>query len=162
MSDLSITHLQVGRKAPAIKGFDQDGNLFELKQLSGQKVIVFFYPGDLTPTCTVEVCNLRDNYSALKKAGYAIIGISKGDIKTKKRFADKNKLPFRLIADPDLKIAYKYGVFGEKLFFGEVIQSIHRITFIINEAGKIAHIIHKVKSNQAAQQILEWEDTQKQ
>lgn len=150
----SITHLKVGQKAPAIKGYDQNGNLFTLKELLGSKVVLFFYPGDLTPTCTVEVCNLRDNYNALKKAGYNIIGISKGDTKAKRRFAEKNKLPFRLIADPDLKIANKYGVFGDKLFFGEIIQSIHRITFVINEKGRIERIIHKVKSKEAAQQIL--------
>lgn len=157
MKQESITHLKVGRKAPVFSGLDQDENTFDLKSALGKKVILFFYPGDLTPTCTIEVCNLRDNYSKLKKLGYILIGISKGTVKTKKKFAEKHDLPFRLINDPDLKIANKYGVFGDKLFMGKTIQSIHRVTFIIDEQGKIAHIIHKVKSKQAAEQILECE-----
>lgn len=158
----SITHLTVGKKAPAFSGYDQDEKLFELKNLLGKKVVLFFYPGDLTPTCTVEVCNLRDNYTKLKRAGYTLVGISKGTVKDKKRFAEKHDLPFMLINDPDWKISNKYGVFGDKLFMGKIIQSIHRITFVIDENGKIAHIIHKVKSKEAAAQILQWHTSQKQ
>ncbi len=159
MRQESITHLKPGRKAPDFKGLDQDGNTFELQSTRGKKTILFFYPGDLTPTCTVEACNLRDNYSKLKKSGYEIIGISKGTVSNKKKFADRHDLPFRLINDPDLKIAKKYGVFGDKLFMGKIVQSIHRLTFIIGEDGKIIHIIHKVKSREAAEQILEWQKT---
>ncbi len=149
------THLSAGKKSPAFKAVDQDGKIFQSKDMLGKKWVLFFYPADLTPTCTVEACNLRDHYKQLKKAGFEIIGISKGDSASKKKFADKHELPFLLLADEDLTIANKFGVYGEKLFMGKVIEGIFRTTFVINEEGKIDRIIDQVKSKVAAEQILD-------
>ncbi len=151
---LSITHLQPGDKAPAFKLADQHGNMVTLASLKGKKIALYFYPNDSTPTCTKEACNLRDNYKALVKNGFEIIGISHAPVDSKKKFADKNKLPFTLLSDPGFVISRKYGVYGDKLFMGRMITTIHRITFIIDEKGIISRIIHKVESGRAADQIL--------
>jgi peroxiredoxin Q/BCP len=151
----SISHLKPGKKAPAIKGKDQDGNIVSLSDYAGKKVILFFYPKDLTPTCTKQVCNLRDNYTSLMKEGYRIIGISADDYLQHRKFATLNKLQFPLIADTDFKLVKKYGVWGEKVLYGKKFTGIHRTTFIIDETGKIAHIIPKVVSDDHAAQIME-------
>jgi peroxiredoxin Q/BCP len=152
---LSITHLKPGDKAPAFNALDQDGNKVSSAGLKGQRYALYFYPNDDTETCTKQACNLRDNYAALKKAGIKIIGVSHAPVESKKKFADKYNLPFTLLADTDLTIVKKYGVYGEKLFMGRTINTIHRITFLINEKGVIEKIIHKVWAGKAASQILE-------
>src|SRR3569832_1532261 len=106
------THLQEGQKAPTFTGIDQDGNKVSLGDFKGQKIVLFFYPEDDTPTCTVQACNLRDNFSALKAAGYEVIGISPDDVESHKKFKNKFQLPFTLIADPKRSIIEKYGVWG--------------------------------------------------
>jgi len=158
MADLvSISHLKVGDKAPPFSAMDQNGKLLSSAQLKGKKFVLYFYPNDDSETCTKEACNLRDNYSLLKKNGYTIIGVSHAPVISKKKFADKYKLPFSLIADADLKIVNDFGVYGDKLFMGKIITTIHRITFIINENGIIDRVITKVTSGNAAKQILETE-----
>lgn len=158
MADLvSISHLKVGDKAPPFSAMDQNGKLLSSAQLKGKKFVLYFYPNDDSETCTKEACNLRDNYSLLKKNGYTIIGVSHAPVISKKKFADKYKLPFSLIADADLKIVNDFGVYGDKLFMGKIITTIHRITFIINENGIIDRVITKVTSGNAAKQILEAE-----
>src|SRR4051812_30179172 len=102
------THLQVGQKAPAFTGIDQDGNKISLSDFKGQKVVLFFYPEDDTPTCTVQACNLRDNYTLLQKNGFKVIGISPDDVRSHQKFRAKFNLPFTLIADPGRKIIDKY------------------------------------------------------
>ncbi|MBP7166978.1 MAG: thioredoxin-dependent thiol peroxidase [Bacteroidia bacterium] len=151
----SISHLKPGKKAPALKGKDQEGNTVALSDYSGKKVILFFYPRDMTPTCTTQVCNLRDHHTILLKEGYRIIGVSADDHHQHKKFAALNKLPYPLVADPDFKIVKKYGVWGEKVLHGKTFTGIHRTTFIIDEAGIIKHIIPKVKSADHAAQIME-------
>jgi len=151
---LSITHLKIGDKAPAFKALDQDGNICSSADLKGKQFVIYFYPNDDTETCTKQACNLRDNFVALKKAGYIIIGVSHAPVPSKKKFANKYKLPFIILADTDMKIVKAYGVFGDKLFMGRIISTIHRITFIINKKGKVEHIIHKVSAGKAADQIL--------
>ena len=150
----SITHLKIGDKAPDFAAQDQDGKTVSLKSMKGKKFALYFYPNDDTETCTKEACNLRDHYPLLKKKGFDVIGVSHADINSKKKFAAKYKLPFRLLADTDLKISNAYSVYGEKLFMGKMLTTIHRITFVINEKGLIEHIIHKVWSGKAADQIL--------
>jgi len=158
MADLvSITHLKACDKAPPFNAMDQNGKLISSAQLKGKKFVLYFYPNDDSETCTKEACNLRDNYSLLKKNGYTIIGVSHAPVISKKKFADKYKLPFSLIADADLKIVNDFGVYGDKLFMGKIITTIHRITFIINENGIIDRVITKVTSGNAAKQILEAE-----
>lgn len=152
---VSITHLKAGDKAPPFSASDQNGKLISSAQLKGKKFVLYFYPNDDSETCTKEACNFRDNYSLLKKNGYTIIGVSHAPVISKKKFADKYKLPFTLLADTDLKIVKDYGVYGDKLFMGRIITTIHRITFIVNEKGIIDRVITKVTSGNAAKQILE-------
>ena len=131
------THLQAGDKAPNFSGLDQNGIKVSLKDYLGKKLVLFFYPEDDTPTCTVQACNLRDNFSALKAAGYDIIGISPDDVESHKKFKNKFQLPFTLIADPKRTIIEKYGVWGEKVLYGHRHMGIYRTTFVIDEKGTI-------------------------
>lgn len=148
------TTLEVGKKAPSFSLKNQDGKKISLKDLTGKKVVLFFYPKDMTPTCTVEACNLRDHYSSLTKAGMEVIGISPDDEASHVKFIEKQQLPYHLLADTDHAILEKYGVWGDKSMYGRKYMGVLRTTFLIDEEGKIAHIIDKVKSKEHAQQIL--------
>jgi peroxiredoxin Q/BCP len=149
-----MTHLTTGKKAPAFKGFDQNGNTRELKEFIGKKLVIYFYPKDDTPACTAQACDLRDNYKKLMKAGYEVIGISPDEIKRHVKFIAKYKLPFDLISDPEHKIAEKYGVWGEKTLYGRNYMGIIRTTFILDEKGKITEIIEKVDTKNHSSQVL--------
>ena len=142
-------------KAPAFTAPDQDGKIHSLKDLKGQKVVLYFYPQDDTETCTKEACNLRDNYAVLKKKGITVLGVSPDTEKSHKKFEIKYGLPFTLLSDPDNKIALDYGVWAEKTFMGRTYIGMHRTTFLINEKGKIDHIIEKVVSKTHSEQIME-------
>lgn len=148
------THLQEGEKAPAFTGTDQDGNKISLSDFKGQKVVLFFYPEDDTPTCTVQACNLRDNYSLLTKNGFKVIGISPDDVKSHQKFKEKFSLPFTLIADPDHKIIDKYGVWGQKKLYGREYMGLHRTTFVVNEKGIISKIFLRPRNKAHAEEIL--------
>lgn len=148
------THLKEGDKAPVFTGTDQDGKKISLKDLKGQKVVLYFYPQDDTPTCTIQACNLRDNYALLKKEGLQVIGISPDDMAKHKKFEKKFSLPFPLLADPKHAIIEKYGVWGEKQMFGNKYMGLHRTTFVIDEKGIIQKIFLKPKSAQHAEEII--------
>lgn len=152
---MGITHLKPGDKAPDFNALDQDGNKISLKQFRGKKVALYFYPHDDTPTCTSQACNLRDNFALLQEKGITVIGVSTDSEQQHKKFEQKYQLPFRLVSDPDRKIVNLYGVWGEKLFMGKTIISTHRTTFLVDEKGKIGHIIEKVWSKKHTAQILE-------
>ena len=149
-----MTHLTEGKKAPAFKGKDQNGTPVSLADCKGKKVVLYFYPQDDTPTCTVQACNLRDNFSLLKKNGFIILGVSPDEEKKHKKFEAKYDLPFTLIADPDHKIIDKYGVWGEKQLYGRTYMGLHRTTFLIDEKGIIRKIFLKPKSKQHTEEIL--------
>lgn len=151
---MALEHL-IGKKAPAFKTIDQQGKSVELKDYLGQKVALYFYPQDDTPTCTTQACNLRDNFSILKTNGITILGISPDEPKSHTKFISKFKLPFTLLADSDNAIAIKYGVWRDKKFMGREYIGMHRTTFLIDEKGKIKNIIEKVLSKKHAEQILE-------
>jgi peroxiredoxin Q/BCP len=154
-----MQQLKEGVKAPAFSGYDQNGKKVSLKDFLGKRVVLYFYPHDDTPTCTVQACNLKDNYTELIRKGYAVIGVSSDSIKSHKKFEQKYQLPFTLIADEEHKILEKYGVWGEKKFMGRTFIGTHRTTFLIDEKGRIKKIITKPKSKIHAQQVLEaWED----
>jgi peroxiredoxin Q/BCP len=146
--------LKEGDKAPAFSGINQDGKKISLSSFKGKKVVLYFYPKDLTSTCTVQACNLRDNYSVLTKKGYVVIGVSPDDELLHQKFIAKNKLPFNLIADTDKEIIEKYGVWGPKQLYGKKYMGVLRTTFVIDEKGKIEKIILKPKSSVHAQEIL--------
>jgi peroxiredoxin Q/BCP len=147
--------LKAGDKAPAFSTVDQDGNKVSLKDFKGRKVALYFYPKDNTPTCTVEACNLKDNYSALTAKGIEVLGVSTDDAKSHKKFEVKYSLPFRLLADNEHVMVNAYGVWAEKKMMGRTYMGTVRTTFLINEQGKIDHIIDKVVSKTHAAQILE-------
>ena len=146
--------LQEGDKAPVFTGKDQDGKKISLSDYKGSKLILYFYSEAGSPTCTIESCNLRDNYSLLKKKGFEVLGVSPDDEKTQKRFEIKYKLPFPLIADNENKITSAYGVHDMKKLFGREYMGILRTTFVIDEKGIIRKIFHKPKNKAHAQEIL--------
>ena len=148
------THLQVGEKAPTFAGIDQDGKKVSLIDFKGQKVVLFFYPEDDTPTCTIQACNLRDNYALLTKNGFKVIGISPDDVKSHQKFKDKFNLPFTLIADPDHKIINKYGVWGLKKLYGRDYMGLYRTTFVVDEKGMISRIFLRPRNKAHAQEIV--------
>jgi peroxiredoxin Q/BCP len=148
-----MTILKEGDKAPAFTGTDQDGGRIALADYKGKKVVLYFYPEDDTPTCTVQACNLRDNYSLLKREGFTVIGVSPNDEKSHKKFEAKYGLPFPLVADPDRKIIGKYGVWGEKQLYGRKYIGLHRTTFLIDEKGVVRKIFLKPRSKQHAEEI---------
>jgi peroxiredoxin Q/BCP len=147
--------LIAGDKAPTFKAKDQDGNTVSLSDFKGKKLALFFYPEDDTPVCTVEACNLRDNFSLLKEKGVTVVGVSPDDEQKHKKFEEKFSLPFPLLADPKRKILDAYGVWGEKVLYGNRFMGVKRTTFLIDEKGKIFHIIKGVRSKNHAQQILD-------
>ncbi len=149
-----MIHLHEGDKAPAFTGKDQDGKKVSLADFKGKKLVLYFYPEDDTPTCTMQACNLRDNYALLKREGFTIIGISPDDEKKHKKFETKYELPFMLIADPEHKIIEKYGVWGPKQMFGNKYMGLLRTTFVVDEKGVIRKIFLKPRSKQHADEII--------
>lgn len=146
--------LQVGNAAPAFSVKDQDGKTVKLSDFKGQKIVLYFYPKDNTPTCTNQACNLRDNYELLLKKGYKVLGVSVDNEKSHQRFIKKYNLPFPLLADTDHKMVDAYGVWGEKTLFGRTYMGVIRTTFVINKKGIIEEIISKVESSKHTDQIL--------
>jgi thioredoxin-dependent peroxiredoxin len=146
--------LQTGMKAPAFAVNDQHGNTVKLSDLAGKKVVLYFYPKDMTPGCTAESCNLRDNYKVLLKQGYEVLGVSTDNEKSHLKFIEKEKLPFRLLADVDKKMHGAYGTWVEKSMYGRKYMGTARKTFIINEKGIIEEIIDKVDTKNHSEQIL--------
>jgi peroxiredoxin Q/BCP len=149
-----MIQLAEGGKAPDFKTRDQNGNTVSLKDFRGQKVVLYFYPEDDTPTCTIEACNLRDHYGDLKKAGLVVLGVSPDDIKKHKKFEEKYNLPFTLLEDPGKKIIDRYGVWGEKNLYGRKYMGLHRTTFLIDEKGIIRKIFRKPRSKVHSEEIL--------
>ncbi len=156
-----MTHLTEGSKAPAFKGKDQNGKSVSLAGYKGKKVVLYFYPEDDTPTCTVQACNLRDNFGLLKKNGFMVVGVSPDEEKKHKKFETKYDLPFTLIADAGHTIIDKYGVWGEKQMYGRTYMGLHRTTFLIDEKGVIRKIFLKPKSKQHTEEILKaWAESE--
>ena len=149
------TKLKAGQKAPDFSGKDQDGKLISLKDFSGSKLILFFYPKDNTPGCTLQSCNLRDNYTLLKKKGFQVVGISADSEASHQKFRGRFNLPYQLIADVNQEMVKAYDVWGEKSLFGVRFSGIVRTTFVIDEKGVIESVITKVKTTGHAEQILE-------
>ena len=147
--------LKVGDKAPNFSCLDQNGNLINLSDLIGKKVVVFFYPKANTPGCTAEACNLNDNYNRFTSLGYEIIGVSADNEKSQKKFSDKFGFNYSLLCDENKDLINAYGVWGLKKFMGKEYMGIIRKTFIIDEEGKISQIIDKVKTKEHTSQILD-------
>ena len=149
-----ITHLKIRDKAPSINSVDQNGDAITLEQFKGKKVVLYFYPKDMTPGCTVQSCNLRDNYQELLDKGYVVLGCSADSPERHVKFIEKHNLPFPLISDEEKKVVEDYGVWGPKKFMGREYDGIYRTTFVIDENGIIEDIIEKVNTKEHITQIL--------
>ncbi len=147
--------LNTGDTAPDFRLKDQNGDWVDSKALNGKKYVLFFYPKDNTPTCTKEVCNLRDFYREIKAAGLEVFGISPDSVQSHARFSEKHQLPYILLSDEDHTVAEVYGVWGEKQMYGRKYMGILRTTFVINEKGVIEQAFHKVIAAEHANQILQ-------
>ena len=150
-----MTHLKAGDKAPDFKSINEKGEEIQLSDFSGSKLILFFYPHDNTPTCTIEACNLRDHYKDLKSQGFELLGVSSDSSRKHSNFIKKFKLPFSLLADTELEVIKAYDVWGPKKFMGREFDGLYRTTFVISEEGIIEKVIQKVISKNHASQILE-------
>jgi peroxiredoxin Q/BCP len=146
--------LHPGHKAPDFSVNDENGNRVRLKDLKGKKIVLYFYPKDMTPGCTAESCNLRDNYKALLNQGYEVFGVSTDSEESHRKFIAKEKLPFHLLSDTDRKLHEAYGTWVEKSMYGRKYMGTARITFVIDEKGVIEEVIEKVNTKNHASQIL--------
>jgi thioredoxin-dependent peroxiredoxin len=152
--------LKAGDKAPDFTVNDQDGNPVKLSDLRGKKVVLYFYPKDMTPGCTAEACNLRDNYNLMLKRGYEVLGVSTDSEKSHKKFIEKEQLPFRLLADTNKTLHESYGTWVEKSMYGRNYMGTARVTFVIDEKGIIEEVIGKVDTKNHVSQILKSETRQ--
>lgn len=146
--------LKVGDVVPEFSSTDQDGNTIKLSDYKGKKLVVFFYPKANTPTCTVEACNLRDNYGQLQAQGFELLGVSADSEKRQANFRKKFDFPFPLLADTDHTVINAFGVWGPKKFMGREFDGIHRMTFVVDEKGVVAKVVDKVKAKEHATQLL--------
>lgn len=146
--------LKEGDKAPTFTAPDQNGKKVSLADFKGKKLVLYFYPEDDTPTCTIQACNLRDNYALLKQHGFEVVGVSPDEAGKHKKFEAKFRLPFTLLADTEHKILEKYGVWGEKQMFGHKYMGVHRTTFVIDEKGVIRKIFLRPKNKAHAEEIV--------
>ena len=147
-----MTHLQLGDTAPEINSVDQNGEKITLSQYKGKKVVLYFYPKDMTPGCTTQACDFRDQHKKFKNT--AIIGVSIDSTERHQKFIEKYDLPFTLIADTDKKVAQKYRVWQEKKLYGKTFMGIVRTTFIIDKTGTIRKIFPKVKVKTHIEEVL--------
>ncbi|MFD0963898.1 thioredoxin-dependent thiol peroxidase [Pseudofulvibacter geojedonensis] len=149
-----MTTLEIGNKAPNFSVKNQDGKIISLSDFKGKKLVLFFYPKASTPGCTVEACNLNDNYARFQAQGYEVLGVSADSEKRQTNFRNKYEFTYDLLADEEKEVINAYGVWGPKKFMGREFDGIHRMTFIIDENGVISDIIKKVKTKEHTAQIL--------
>ena len=135
-------------------GAEDGGEPFKLSSLKGKNVVLYFYPKADTPGCTKEACSFRDSYSAIKRTGVVLLGISADTAASQKKFQDKFSLPFPLLADAEKKIANLFGVVKEKNMYGKKVKGIARTTFVIGPEGKIKHVFNNVKAEGHADEVL--------
>ncbi len=150
------TPLSEGQPAPDFSAETDDGTNVQLKDFAGKHVVLYFYPKDETPGCTMEACNFRDNFGQLESAGAVVLGVSLDSVQSHQKFRDKHHLPFTLLSDPQHRIAEAYGVYGQKSFLGKKYMGVDRATFLIGPDGKLAKIWPKVRPIGHAGQVLDW------
>ena len=146
--------LKAGDRAPSFSGTDQESREISLEDYRGRKLVLYFFGEAGSPTCTIESCNLRDNYELLKEKGLEVVGVSPDEQKNQKKFADKYELPFPLIGDTGHAILEKYGVWDRKKLFGREYMGVLRTTFVIDEKGVIRLVIPKPKNKDHAAEII--------
>lgn len=148
--------MDIGDKIPEVLGVDQNGKEVRAADFKGKKLVLYFYPKDLTSGCTAEACSFRDHYAELQEKGYAIVGVSINDEKTHQRFIEKYDLPFTLIADTDKNLVEAFNVWGEKKLYGRTYMGTFRTTFLVNENGVIEKVFlpKQIKTKIHAEQVL--------
>lgn len=146
---------KIGNLAPAFSLQDQDGNTLSLKELRGRVVVLYFYPAAMTPGCTVQACGLRDSAKQLAAHGAVAVGISPDKVAKLRKFADRDRLDFRLLSDADHAVAQKYGAWGRKKFMGREFDGVLRTTFIIGKDGRLKHVMDKVNTKTHHAEVLE-------
>jgi peroxiredoxin Q/BCP len=146
---------QENQKAPGFKLPASNGQTISLKDLKGKNVVVYFYPKDDTPGCTVEACGFRDTHKEIEKLGAVVLGVSPDNLKSHDKFIQKFKLPFTLLADEEKKMAHDYGVWVEKSMYGRKYMGVARTTFLIDKNGKIARIFEKVTPKDHEKEVIE-------
>ena len=150
-----MTKLRIGNQAPNFELKTDQGEVRNLKELQGKKVILFFYPKANTPGCTKEACGFRDDFSIFSEIDVEVLGISPDTVRRQLNFKTKFELPYTLLADADHEVATLYNVWGLKNFMGREFEGVKRTTFIIDEAGKISHIFEGVKPEGHSREVLE-------
>jgi peroxiredoxin Q/BCP len=150
------TPLTEGSPAPDFSAETDSGETVSLKDFAGKRVVLYFYPKDATPGCTMEACNFRDNFAQLASEGAVVLGVSLDSVQSHQKFRDKHHLPFTLLADPEHRIAEAYGVYGQKSFLGKTYMGVDRATFVIGADGKLAKVWAKVMPIGHAGQVLTW------
>ena len=150
------TSLTEGQPAPDFRGETDTGGTVGLQDFAGKHVVLYFYPKDMTPGCTMEACNFRDNFGSLESAGAVVLGISLDSVESHQKFRDKHNLPFTLLADPEHRIAEAYGVYGQKSFLGKKYMGVDRATFLIGPDGKLEKVWGKVRPIGHAGQVLDF------
>ena len=150
-----MTTLKIGDKAPDFAVEDNSGTLRKLTDYAGKKLVLFFYPKANTPGCTLEACNLRDNYERFQAQGYELLGVSADTARKQQNWIDKHNFPFPLLADVDKQVIEAYKVWGPKKFMGRECDGVYRTTFVIDQQGLIEDIITKVKTKEHTAQLLD-------
>jgi thioredoxin-dependent peroxiredoxin len=149
-----VSLLAVGTQAPDFTTTDQDGKKRSLSDFKGKRVILYFYPKDNTSGCTKEACAFRDHFDEFRRLGVEILGVSVDSEKSHQSFVQKYGLPFALLADTDKRLVEAYGVWGEKRLYGKKYMGTNRVTYLIDEGGKIAAVFPKVKPDTHAEEML--------
>jgi thioredoxin-dependent peroxiredoxin len=147
--------VEEGKPAPDFELTSDDGETVRLSDFRGKPVVVYFYPRDDTPGCTAQACGIRDNWEAFGERGAVVLGISPDDENSHTRFRQKYGLPFTLLADPDHRVADRYGVWGERSMYGKTYMGIERSTFVIDSDGNVARVMRRVKPDTHAEQVLQ-------
>ncbi len=150
-----MAELKIGQKAPVFSLAASNKETISLKTFKGKRVVLYFYPKDLTSGCTTEACDFRDNLARLEKTGAVVLGISPDSLASHEKFIGKHDLNFLLLSDPEKTVLESYGVWKEKSLYGRKYMGVERTTFIIGKEGKIAHIFPKVKVKGHVDEVLE-------
>lgn len=143
---MTNVRLEPGSTAPDFTLLDQDGNAVRLADLRGEKLVLYFYPAAMTPGCTTQACDFRDSIASLQGAGYRVVGVSRDEPAKLAEFRDRDGLTFTLLSDPDHAVHSAYGVWGEKLNYGKVVEGVIRSTFVLDEHGVITQALYNVKA----------------
>jgi thioredoxin-dependent peroxiredoxin len=150
-----VADLHEGEPAPDFTLHADDGSEVSLSSFRGKPVVLYFYPKDDTPGCTTQACGIRDVYGELQREGAVVLGVSPDDERSHVKFKEKYDLPFTLLADPDHAVAEEYGVWGEKKYMGRTYMGVNRSTFVIDADGNVKRVMHKVKPDTHADEVLE-------